>query len=134
MLKTPSGKPRARALGIQFGGRPGVLNSITDVPGVEVGYATLISGAGPRIVGHGPVRTGVTALFPRGRAAGFLQRLTDGGVQCRVGNRNFLCSRRKQKAGHPHSAQRKHGFRVRHVCLIFEPRFCSLQRMELKPQ
>jgi D-aminopeptidase len=68
MLTTPSGKPRARALGIRFGGQPGVLNSITDVPGVEVGYATLISGAGPRVVGRGPVRTGVTALLPRGRA------------------------------------------------------------------
>lgn len=40
MLKTPSGKPRERALGIAFGGRPGVLNSITDVPGVEVGYTS----------------------------------------------------------------------------------------------
>jgi D-aminopeptidase len=69
MLTTPSGKLRARALGIPFPGRPGALNSITDVPGVEVGYATLISGAGPRIVGRGPVRTGVTAVFPRGRAA-----------------------------------------------------------------
>ena len=39
MLKTPSGKQRARALGIPFAGRPGALNSITDVPGVEVGYA-----------------------------------------------------------------------------------------------
>jgi D-aminopeptidase len=68
MLTTPSGKPRARALGIRFGGQPGVLNSITDVAGVEVGYATLISGAGARVVGRGPVRTGVTALLPRGRA------------------------------------------------------------------
>jgi len=69
MLKTPSGKLRARALGIPFAGHPGPLNSITDVPGVEVGYTTLIEGAGPRVVGHGPVRTGVTALLPRGCAA-----------------------------------------------------------------
>ena len=44
LLATPSGKPRARALGIPFAGRPGRWNAITDVPGVEVGYATLIEG------------------------------------------------------------------------------------------
>lgn len=59
-LATPSGKPRARSLGIPFGGTPGSWNAITDVPGVEVGYATLIEGA--------DVRTGVTAIHPRGRA------------------------------------------------------------------
>jgi D-aminopeptidase len=68
MLHTPSGKPRARALGIPFAGTPGRYNAITDVAGVEVGYTTLISGDGERRVGHGPVRTGVTALLPRGRA------------------------------------------------------------------
>jgi D-aminopeptidase len=52
-LTTPGGKPRARALGIPFGGRPGRWNAITDVPGVEVGYVTLIDGSA--------VRTGVTA-------------------------------------------------------------------------
>ncbi len=57
---TPAGKPRARSLGIPFGGRPGRWNAITDVPGVEAGYATLIQGQS--------VRTGVTALHPRGRA------------------------------------------------------------------
>jgi len=57
---TPGGKPRARALGIPFGGRPGPLNAITDVPGVEVGYTTLIEGS--------TVRTGVTAIHPRGPA------------------------------------------------------------------
>ncbi len=55
---TPAGKPRARALGIPFGGQPGRWNAITDVPGVEVGYATLIQGES--------VRTGVTAIHPRG--------------------------------------------------------------------
>src|SRR5205814_2445397 len=58
---------RARALGIPFDGTPGALNSITDVAGVEVGYTTLISGEGKLEVGKGPVRTGVTAIIPRGR-------------------------------------------------------------------
>jgi L-aminopeptidase/D-esterase-like protein len=57
---TPSGKPRARALGIPFGGTPGPWNAITDVRGVEVGYPTLIEGES--------VRTGVTAIHPRGQA------------------------------------------------------------------
>ena len=65
-LKTPSGKLRARALGVPFLGNAGPFNAITDVPGVEVGYHTLISGEGPLRVGHGPVRTGVTAILPRG--------------------------------------------------------------------
>ena len=59
-LETPTGKPRARALGIPFAGVPGANNAITDVPGLEVGYATLIQGD--------DVRTGVTAIHPRGRA------------------------------------------------------------------
>ncbi|MEY2559494.1 MAG: D-aminopeptidase [Verrucomicrobiota bacterium] len=58
---------RARALGIPFDGTPGPLNAITDVAGVEVGYTTLISGEGKLEVGKGPVRTGVTAILPRGR-------------------------------------------------------------------
>ncbi len=61
-------KPRARDLGIPFDGEPGPHNAITDVAGVEVGYSTLISGEGKRIVGKGPVRTGVTAILPRGKA------------------------------------------------------------------
>jgi L-aminopeptidase/D-esterase-like protein len=67
VLTTPAGKTRARALGIPFEGRPGPLNAITDVAGVEVGYATLIRGEGPLVVGEGPVRTGVTAILPRGK-------------------------------------------------------------------
>jgi D-aminopeptidase len=55
---TPSGKPRARSLGIPFAGTPGRWNAITDVPGAEVGYTTLIRGTS--------VRTGVTAIHPRG--------------------------------------------------------------------
>ena len=58
---------RARDLGIQLRGEPGPQNAITDVVGVEVGYATLISGDGAMTVGSGPVRTGVTAILPRGR-------------------------------------------------------------------
>jgi len=57
---------RARDLGIPFEGTPGPLNAITDVAGVEVGYTTLISGEGKLEVGKGPVRTGVTAILPRG--------------------------------------------------------------------
>src|SRR5213082_629656 len=60
---------RARDLGIPFEGTPGKFNSITDVPGVEVGYTTLISGEGKLEVGKGPVRTGVSAILPRGRDA-----------------------------------------------------------------
>jgi D-aminopeptidase len=59
--------PRARDLGVPFDGIPGPLNAITDVTGVEVGHTTLISGSGPLKVGVGPVRTGVTAILPRGK-------------------------------------------------------------------
>ena len=58
LLATPSGKPRARSLGIRLAGAPGRWNALTDVPGLEVGYATLIEGS--------DVRTGVTAIHPRG--------------------------------------------------------------------
>ena len=60
-------EPRARDLGIPFDGRPGALNAITDVAGIEVGMVTLIEGDGPLVKGEGPVRTGVTAILPRGR-------------------------------------------------------------------
>jgi D-aminopeptidase len=60
-------RPRARDLGVPFDGVPGRFNAITDVAGVEVGYATLISGEGRLVVGRGPVRTGVTAIFPQGK-------------------------------------------------------------------
>jgi D-aminopeptidase len=62
-------EPRARDLGVPFEGTPGPLNAITDVKGVELGYRTLISGEGKLQVGVGPVRTGVTAIFPRGKKA-----------------------------------------------------------------
>jgi D-aminopeptidase len=77
-LSTPSGLIRARGLGLPFPGEPGPFNAITDVADVEVGYSTLIRGDGPLVVGQGPVRTGVTAILPRGKdglhipcAAGF---------------------------------------------------------------
>ncbi len=57
---------RARDLGIPFEGTPGIFNAITDVPGLEVGLVTIIEGDGPLVVGEGPVRTGVTAIWPRG--------------------------------------------------------------------
>jgi L-aminopeptidase/D-esterase-like protein len=60
-------RARARDLGIQLPGTPGPLNAITDVAGVEVGHATLIRGEGRLVRGEGPVRTGVTAILPRGR-------------------------------------------------------------------
>ena len=62
-------KPRERELGLadKIGGQPGPLDAITDVPGVAVGYTTLIEGEGKLEVGKGPVRTGVTIIFPRGR-------------------------------------------------------------------
>jgi D-aminopeptidase len=66
MTKAQS-KPRARDLGVPFDGAPGPLNAITDVKGLEVGQTTLISGSGPLKVGVGPVRTGVTAILPRGK-------------------------------------------------------------------
>src|ERR1022692_3949787 len=79
--RTPSGKPRARSLGIPFRGRPGGFNAITDVRGIEVGYTTLITGQA--------VRTGVTAIHPRGRdgagepvMAGFFSQNGNGEMTC----------------------------------------------------
>ena len=63
----PPAKLRARDLGVPFDGVPGPLNAITDVSGVTVGHTTLISGEGKLQVGKGPVRTGVTAVLPRGK-------------------------------------------------------------------
>ena len=64
-----SAAPRARDLGLDFAGTPGPFNALTDVDGVQVGYTTLVAGDGPLVVGEGPVRTGVTAILPRGRAS-----------------------------------------------------------------
>ena len=62
-------RPRARDLGVPFDGTPGPVDAITDVGGVEVGFTTLISGSGNLVVGQGPVRTGVSAILPRGKAS-----------------------------------------------------------------
>jgi D-aminopeptidase len=69
VLASAQSKPRARDLGIPFDGAPGPNNTITDVKGVEVGHTTLISGEGKLVVGKGPVRTGVTAIHPRGKSS-----------------------------------------------------------------
>lgn len=74
-------KPRGRELGLPFPGQPGRFNAITDVAGVEVGVCTVVSGAGALDVGVGPVRTGVTAVLPRGR-----EKL---GVPCFAGSYAF---------------------------------------------
>ena len=66
-LPASAQKPRARDLGVPFEGAPGRLNAITDVDGVEVGHVTIVRGSGELVVGEGPVRTGVTAVWPRGR-------------------------------------------------------------------
>ena len=76
-------KPRARDLGVPFEGQPGPHNAITDVPGVEVGHVTLIAGSGPLSVGKGPIRTGVTAILPRGKTA---RPLSVAAVVCLNGN------------------------------------------------
>src|SRR5271170_403649 len=68
-LAAAQGKPRARDLGVPFDGTTGPLNAITDVKGVEVGHTTLISGDAASKAGDGPVRTGVTAVLPRGKSS-----------------------------------------------------------------
>ena len=60
-------KKRARDIGVPLPRSTGTLNAITDVRGVEVGHSTIISGEGMLVIGEGPVRTGVTAILPRGR-------------------------------------------------------------------
>ena len=62
-----SARPRARAAGVPLEGSTGPRNAITDVAGVAVGHSTIISGDGKLVVGTGPVRTGVTAVLPRGK-------------------------------------------------------------------
>ena len=69
LLEAHAQKPRARDLGVPFDGTPGPNNAITDVKGVEVGHTTLISGQGKLVVGKGPIRTGVTAIHPRGKTS-----------------------------------------------------------------
>src|SRR5436190_3630722 len=68
-IPAPPKIERARDLGIPLDGTTGKFNAITDVPGVEVGYATIVEGDGKLEVGKGPVRTGVTAILPRGHGS-----------------------------------------------------------------
>ena len=77
-------KERARDLGVPFDGTPGPLNAITDVEGVLVGHTTLISGSGKLVVGKGPIRTGVTAVLPRGRSS--MDRYSFAGWYAQNGN------------------------------------------------
>jgi L-aminopeptidase/D-esterase-like protein len=81
---TAAARPRARDLGVPFDGTPGPLNAITDVEGVLVGHTTLISGTGKLVVGKGPIRTGVTAVLPRGTAS--MQRFSFAGWFSENGN------------------------------------------------
>jgi D-aminopeptidase len=80
----PQPRPRARDLGVPFDGTPGPLNAITDVEGVLVGQTTLIAGSGKLVVGKGPIRTGVTAVIPRGAAS--IQRFSFAGWYAQNGN------------------------------------------------
>ncbi len=80
----PAYKPRARDLGVPFDGTPGPLNAITDIDGVLVGQTTLISGDGKLVVGKGPIRTGVTAVLPRGLQS--MQRFSFAGWYSQNGN------------------------------------------------
>jgi D-aminopeptidase len=75
---------RARDLGVPFDGTPGPYNAITDVAGVLVGHTTLIEGDGKLIVGKGPIRTGVTAVLPRGAAS--MQHFSFAGWYAQNGN------------------------------------------------
>jgi L-aminopeptidase/D-esterase-like protein len=80
----PAHKERARDLGVPFDGTPGPLNAITDVEGVLVGHTTLIEGSGKLVVGKGPVRTGVTAVLPRGTSS--MDRFSFAGWYSQNGN------------------------------------------------
>ena len=72
MTESRVAKPRAREIGLAMPGVPGPLNAITDVAGILVGTTTLIEGEGLLRTGHGPVRTGVTAILPRGRSTAMI--------------------------------------------------------------
>jgi D-aminopeptidase len=93
----PSAHPRARDLGVPFDGTPGPLNAITDIAGVLVGHTTLISGSGKLVVGKGPVRTGVTAVLPRGAAS--IQQFSFGGWYSQNGNGEMTGTTWVQESG-----------------------------------
>lgn len=85
-----SERPRARDLGVAFDGEPGAFNAVTDVPGVEVGYRTLIEGEARR--------TGVTVIMPRGRTGGL--QPTWAGMHSFNGNGEMTGSHWVREAGH----------------------------------
>jgi len=90
-------RPRARDLGVPFEGTPGPLNAITDVAGVLVGHTTLISGSGKLVLGKGPVRTGVTAVLPRGLDS--IQRFSFAGWFAENGNGEMTGTTWVEEAG-----------------------------------
>ena len=94
---TPDGLTRARGLGLAFDGRPGPHNAITDVPGVCVGYATVIQGEGSHRYREGPVRTGVTVILPRGSAG--VGRACAAGVYSANGNGEMTGSHWIEESG-----------------------------------
>lgn len=97
-MKRQETRRRGRELGLQFQGCTGTWNAITDVPGVAVGYSTLITGNGPLKVGEGPVRTGVTAILPHGHAREL--RPVWAGIHALNGNGEMTGSHWIRHAGH----------------------------------
>lgn len=95
-----NGRPRGRGLGLPFAGATGPANAITDVPGVEVGFTTLIRGEGRLEPGKGPVRTGVTAILPRGKTTDYLPSWA--GIFALNGNGEMTGSHWIGDAGHWH--------------------------------
>jgi D-aminopeptidase len=90
-------RKRARELGVRIGRlQPGRWNAITDVPGVEVGHATIIHGNGPLKVGEGPVRTGVTAIWPH---RGIVREFLPCGVDAPNGNGELTGILQSQQLG-----------------------------------
>jgi D-aminopeptidase len=110
---------RAREVGLPFAGRTGVHNAITDVPGVEVGHVTLVSGDGPLAIGSGPVRTGVTVVLPRGR--GYTLMPVRAGVHALNGNGEMTGTHWIEEAGifrGPVAITNTHSVGIAHQALV----------------
>ena len=110
---------RGRALGLPFQGETGPGNAITDVPGVEVGSFTRIEGEGQASAGHGPVRTGVTVIFPAGRARP--DRSVWAGQFCFNGNGEMTGTLWLRDAGYftgPVALTNSHAVRTVHAALV----------------
>ena len=113
------GRPRGRGLGLPYAGTPGPANAITDVPGVEVGFTTLIRGEGPLAIGKGPVRTGVTAILPRGHSRDYLPVWA--GIFALNGNGEMTGSHWIEDAGHfygPILITNTHGIGMAHHAAV----------------